>query len=78
MRDIGLIMGKGSGEGLGITHQNRAAGFGNEHPLVRIDTYRVGTFEPGKKRCGFRSTSGRQPVGAVDMQPDAEYLANIG
>ena len=38
VRHVGLVVTERCGEGRVVTHEHNRAGFGHEHPLVRIDS----------------------------------------
>ena len=55
-----------------------AAGFREEEPLVGVERDRVGAVEAGEE-VGRRGRGRRgQPVGAVDVEPDALFGAHVG
>ena len=47
-------------------------------PLVRVERDRVGAVEAGEEMAGRRRRRGGQPVGAVDVEPDARLGTHVG
>ena len=78
VRDVALVVGERGLEGVAVADQQHAAGLRHVQPLVRVDGRRVDAVEPVEQVPGERGRRGRQPVGAVDVQPHVARRADVG
>ena len=62
----------------GIAVEQRAAVVGGKEPLVRIDDEAIRQFDSGKGRSHPWRGQSREPVGAVDVQPDVALATDRG
>ena len=77
VRDVRLLVRERVEEVLAAPDEEDAAGFREEEPLVGVERDRVGSIEAGEE-VGRRGRRRRgQPVGAVDVEPDALLGAHV-
>ena len=77
VRDVRLVVREGIEEVLAAADEKNAAGLRKVEPLVRVERDRVDAVEPGEQVRRRGSRRRRQPVGAVDVQPDALLRADV-
>ena len=71
VRDVRLLVRERFEEVLAAPHEQDAAGLRQAEPLVGVERDRVGAVEPREEVAGRRGRRRRQPVRAVDVEPDA-------
>ncbi len=76
MRQVALLVREGRDEVLLVAHEHDPAGLREVEPLVRVDRRRLRARDPGEQLGAHRR--GRQAVRAVDVQPHAALLADVG
>ena len=78
VRDVRLLVRERVEEVLAAAHEQDAAGLRQVEPLVGVERHRVDPVEAGEEVAGGRCGRGGEPVGAVDVQPDAGLGAHVG
>ena len=78
VRQVPLLMREHVQEVLATPHEHDPAGLGQVQPLVRVDRDRVGPLESRERGSHRRYPGRRQPIRAVDVEPDAALLADVG
>ena len=78
VRDVVLLVGERAVQVLAPADEDDAAGLRQVQPLVRVERHGVGPLEPGEERPGRRRRRRGDAVRAVDVEPDAALLADVG